>query len=395
MKVLQINTVYGQGSTGRIAQSLHDACLERGIDCLCAHRCASALPDSVAISSKWDSRIHGWWARLTMFKGTGSFWKTLKFLKKVKKYHPDVIHLHNLHGSYVNLPLLFRYIKKHRVAVVWTLHDCWAFTAICSHFAMAGCDQWKYGCRRCPQRKALSASPLELTKGVWRAKRRWFTGVPKLAVVTPSRWLADLTRASFLKEYPVKIINNGIDLGVFTPVEGDFREKNGLLGKKLILGVAFDWGPRKGLDVFAALAARLPADYQILLVGTDDTVDARLPENVMTVHRTADQRELAVIYTAADVFVNPTREDTYPTVNMEALACGTPVITFRTGGSPEIIDETCGCVVESEDVDALERQILRVCRERPYSPEACLKRAKMFDRNDRFREYIHLYEEMV
>lgn len=395
MKVLQINTVYGQGSTGGIAKDLHDACGEQGIACLAAHRCDQngqpSLPDSVQISSKWDSRIHGWWSRLTMFKGTGSVLKTCRFLKKVKKFGPDVIHLHNLHGSYINLPLLFRYIKKHRIRVVWTLHDCWAFTAICSHFAMVGCEKWRDGCYHCPQRRRFSSAPLDMTKMVWKAKRGWFTGVPELTVVTPSHWLESLARKSFLGEYSVRTIYNGIDLEVFHPTSSDFRQKHGLENKKIVLGVAFDWGYGKGLDVFIRLAERLGDTYRIVLVGTNPVIDRQLPGNILSIHRTADRKGLAAIYTAADVFFNPTREEVLGLVNLEALACGTPVITFRTGGSPECVNDRCGAVIDCDDVDAAWDQIHRICTEKPYGQEQCRRRAMEFDKHRSIAQYLELY----
>ena len=212
-----------------------------------------------------------------------------------------------------------------------------------------------------------------------------------LTVVTPSRWLADVVGESFLRDCPVRVIHNGIDLSVFRPTESDFREKHGLTGKRILLGVAFGWDERKGLDVFIELARRLSDSYRIVLVGTDDRVDRMLPDSILSIHRTQDQRELAEIYSVADLFVNPTREENYPTVNMESLACGTPILTFRTGGSPEILDETCGAVVERGDVDALEAEIVRICDTEPYSAEACLTRAAGFDLHERFREYVHLY----
>jgi glycosyltransferase involved in cell wall biosynthesis len=227
-------------------------------------------------------------------------------------------------------------------------------------------------------------------------KKALFSGLD-MTIVTPSQWLADLVKQSFLKDYPVKVIHNGIDLSVFRPTPSNFREKYGIArDKKILLGVAFGWGARKGLDVFIDLAHRLDPDhYQIVLVGTDENTDKQLPENIISIHRTQNQAELAEVYTAADLFVNPTREENYPTVNMEALACGTPVLTFRTGGSPEILDETCGAVVACDDVDAMEREIIRICAEAPYSEAACLKRAEGFDHNQRFEEYIHLYESGV
>ena len=213
-----------------------------------------------------------------------------------------------------------------------------------------------------------------------------------LTIVTPSQWLADIVKNSFLKDYPVKVINNGINLAVFKPNESNFRQRYGLIDKKIVLGVSFEWGKRKGLDVFINLSKRLNDSYKVILVGADDTIDGILPDNILSIHRTQSQKELAEIYSAADVFVNTTREENYPTVNMEALACGTPVLTFRTGGSPEMLDETCGSVVECDDIDALEEEIIRICSDKPYSKEACINKAREFDKNERFKEYLKLYE---
>lgn len=218
-----------------------------------------------------------------------------------------------------------------------------------------------------------------------------------MTIITPSQWLADLVKQSFLKEYPVKVIHNGIDLSVFKPTPSDFREKHQIgEKKKILLGVAFGWGARKGLDISIELSKRLdPEKYQIVLVGTDAQVDKQLPSNIISVHRTQNQKELAEIYTAADVFVNPTREDNYPTVNMEAIACGTPVITFQTGGSPEMIDEKTGMAVDAGDISRLEEEIERICNEMPYSREDCLKRAKQFDAQICFERYVELMENIT
>ena len=232
---------------------------------------------------------------------------------------------------------------------------------------------------------------------MYKLKRKWFTGIENMTIVTPSQWLADLVKESFLKNYQVQVINNGIDLSVFRPTESDFRlQYNIPVFKKVLLGVAFGWGKRKGLDVFEELAKRLDSEkYQIVLVGTDADVDRTLPQNIISIHRTQNQTELAQIYSAADLFVNPTREDTYPTVNMESLACGTPVVSFRTGGSPEILDKTCGSVVSCDDIDALESEIIHMCGTAMYSKNNCLERASSFDMNERFKEYVDLYESIV
>lgn len=398
MRVLQINTVFPVGSTGKIAAGIQSMCRDKGIECKTAYRYYedSALPETFTTSSWMDCHVHNRIARYTMLQGWFSRRKTKAFLRKVSEYNPDVIHLHNLHGSYINLKLLFSYIKKHNIPVVWTLHDCWAFTGYCPYFTMVNCEKWRSGCHHCPVAKNDRNIIMDTSRYMYHLKKKCFMGVKNLTIVTPSQWLADLAKESFLKEYPIKVIHNGIDLSVFSPVESDFRAKNNIpANKKILLGVAFDWGKRKGLDIFDELATRLDKDkYQIVMVGTSEDIDRQLPADIITIHRTTNQKELAQIYAAADLLVNPTREDNYPTVNMESVACGTPVLTFRTGGSPEMLDITCGSVVECDDIDALEKEIMRICEEEPFSQEACLKRAKTFDMYERFAEYINLYFSM-
>lgn len=345
------------------------------------------------IGTRFSRNIHLQLAGITGLNGCFSYCSTLKLLKKLDKLKPDIIHLHNLHNCYINLSLLFKYIKKHNIKTVWTLHDCWAFTGHCPHFDMIGCDKWKTGCYSCPQYKEYPKSLFDNSKIMYRLKRKWFTGVENMTIVTPSEWLASLVKESYLKDYPVKVINNGIDLNVFKPTESDFRKKYALENKYIVLGVAFGWGRRKGLDVFVELEKRFDKEkYKIVLVGTDDNIDKLLPDNIISIHRTQNQTELAEIYTAADVFANPTREENYPTVNMESVACGTPVVTFNTGGSPEMLDETCGAAVAKDDNDAMYNEIIRICEAKPYSMEACIKKAKDFDKNGKFGEYIRLYE---
>ena len=396
MKILQINTVYAKGSTGRIAQGIHDICQKHHAECVTAYRYPEqkgvVLDDTLTVSSWWDCHIHNRLARYTGLQGCFSRLKTRRFLKKVKKFDPDIIHLHNLHGNYINLPLLFRFIKKHKIKTVWTLHDCWTFTGQCAYFTIANCNKWKAECRSCPQFKSQKSAVLKMHEN----KRKWFLGIDSMTLVTPSKWLNELVSQSFLKDYSTVIIQNGIDLSVFSPTESDFREKYNIPhGKKILLGVAFVWDKRKGLDVFLELFKRLDKEkYQIVLIGTTDAVDSMLPEGIISIHRTNNQKELAEIYTAADLFVNPTREEMFGLVNVEANACGTPVLTFRTGGSPECIDETSGAVVDCDDIDAMEKEIIRICSETPYSAEACRLRAEAFDMNEKFEEYIRLYEQL-
>ncbi len=368
------------------------------------YRCITACPDGrsmrkrelkehLFIGTRLGKNLHIVLAALSGLNGCFSVIDTALFLRKLKKLHPDIIHLHNLHNCYINLPLLFRYIKAHNIPAVWTLHDCWAMTGKCPHFAYVGCDRWKSGCHHCPQLSEYPKTYVDTTSNMWRRKKRWFCLPKQMTIVTPSQWLADLAEQSFLAQYPIRVIPNGIDLSIFRPVQSTFRSSHGLEGKWIVLGVAFDWGVRKGLDVFAELAKRLDSRFQIVLVGTNEAIEKQLPDRILTIKRTQSQKELAQLYTAADVFVNPTREEVLGLVNLEALACGTPVITYRTGGSPECIDETCGSVAPYDDIDSVEKEIIRICSTKPYSPEACRKRASLFDKKTRFMQYVKLYEE--
>lgn len=340
----------------------------------------------------FESFIHTCLGKITGYNGFFSYFGTKQLLRWLDKYDPDVIHLHNLHAFCINLPQLFRFIKKRKIKVVWTLHDCWVLTGHCPHFVGVGCDKWKTECHHCPLYKEYPKTYVDRSKELHKKKKKWISEIECLTLVTPSEWLAKVVEKSFLSGSRLEVINNGIDLNVFKPVyspEKDLKKKK---EEKIVLGVAAGWGYKKGLDIFISLSHILPSNYKIILVGTNDEIDKRLPENIISIHKTSNQNELVKIYTVSDVFVNPTREDNFPTVNIEALACGTPVITFNVGGCPESIDETCGSVVELNDICSLEREILRVCETSPYSKENCINRAKLFDKDVKFMEYVKLYK---
>ena len=288
--------------------------------------------------------------------------------------------------------MLFDYIKKKDIPVIWTLHDAWPFTGHCAHFEAVGCERWKNGCGNCIQTGEYPASIKDVSAEIYTLKKEIFSGVKNMNIVTPSDWLCDRVRESFLSSYPVTVINNSVDTEVFKPKVSNFRSRYGIDSKDMILGVADGWSHKKGVDVFAELANRFGDKYAIVLVGTDKNTEKMLPKNVVAIRKTVDREALAEIYSSADVFVNPTREDTFPTVNMEAIASGVPVVTFESGGSSEIIDENCGITVKKNDVDALEAAILRVLRDGPFSSEDCVMRAKKFSRHEFFENYLRLYE---
>jgi glycosyltransferase involved in cell wall biosynthesis len=391
MRILQINAV-PYGSTGSIMFSLADLAQARGDATLCTtgftwkhcHR-----SDYVMTSNIFEKTLHTWLARFTGRIGSFSVLPTWRLLRRLRKWKPDVIHLHNLHGWFLNLPMLFDYIKKNDIPVVWTLHDCWSFTGHCPHFTMIGCSRWKTGCGGCQQFRNYPQSLFDCSETMWKLKKKWFTGVKNLTIVTPSQWLGDLVKESFLGEYPVRVIHNGVDLTVFSPDAGE-KTNDGVT----LLGVSYAWDEKKGLDVFIELARRLPQNYRIVLVGTDDAVDAQLPENITSIHRTQNQQELARLYAQADIFLNPTREEVLGLVNLEALACGTPVVTFRAGGSPECVDEKSGVVVPCGDVDAMEAAIYHLTNHK-LSSQACVERARCFEKQKQFSDYLTLYNEIT
>lgn len=402
MRIVQINGG-AKGSTGKIMMGIAEVARAQGHEVMCASPITTTNRDAgedcgyYRIGTFNSRRVNVALARITGFNGCFAWFETYKLLKKIDEFKPDIIHLHNLHDSYINLPMLFSYIKKHNVPTVWTLHDCWAFTGQCPYFTMVKCDKWKAGCYGCPQYKEYPASLYDNTKKMWQLKKKWFSGVKNMTIVTPSEWLAGLARESYLKQYPIEVINNGIDLNVFKPTHSNFRKQYGIPGDKyIVLGVSFAWGYRKGLDCFVEMAEKLGEQYQIVLVGTDDEIDKNLPHNIISIHRTQNQKELAEIYSAADVFVMPTREENYPTVNMEAIACGTPVVTFDTGGSPEMLDDKTGIVVEANDIEATKKAIKDICeKKRCNDEEYIVAYSKNFDMKKRFAEYIELYANVL
>ena len=399
MKVLQINTVCGRGSTGRIATDIHKMLIEQGHESVIAYGRGEAFncDNTIKIGNKMDFYNHALKTRLFDKHGFGSKKATKNFVDKIKDYNPEVIYLHNIHGYYLNIEFLFNFLKEYNKPIVWTLHDCWSFTGHCSYFDYANCYKWETHCQNCPEKKNYPKSILlDNSYNNFEKKKELLTGLNNLVLVTPSKWLADLVKRSFLKEYPVKVINNGIDLSVFKPSPSNFRVMLNLENKFIILGVASKWERRKGFMYFMELSKLIEHDEVIVLVGLSEKQIKELPKNIIGISRTNNTKELAEIYTAADVFFNPTLEEVLGLTNLEAQACGTPVITFNTGGSVETIDDSTGFIVEKGDLENTIKIIRMIKTEgkEKYS-DSCIKRAnEYYNKNDRFQEYIELYESL-
>ncbi|MDY0235315.1 MAG: glycosyltransferase [Gudongella sp.] len=400
MKVLQINSVCGIGSTGRIATDIHNILLEQGHESYVAY--GRDLPkncdNTIKIGTKFDNYSHVLKTRLLDMHGFGSINATREFIAKIEEINPDIVHLHNIHGYYINIKILFNYLKKTNMPVVWTLHDCWALTGHCSHFDYIGCDRWHNECHDCPQKKEYPSSILvDNSRNNFRIKKELFTGINNSIIVTPSEWLANLVKKSYLKEYPIKIINNGIDLEVFKPLESELRKKHNLEDKFIILGVANIWNERKGINYFLKLSNVLKDDEVIVLVGLTRKQEKQLPNNIISFKRTNSTEELAKIYTIADVFVNPTLEDNFPTTNLEAMACGIPVITFNTGGSIESIDRGTGFVVEKGNLMELYDKIviIKANGKNTYLNNCLAKTKRLYDKKTNFIDYLELYNKSL
>ena len=398
--LLQINSVINTGSTGRIAEQIGLAVKDAGWESYISYGRYGNESQSrvIKVGNKLDNYWHVAQTRLLDRHGLASIKATQKFIKQIEEIQPDVIHLHNIHGYYVNYKILFEYLNYNKAPVVWTLHDCWPFTGHCTYYEYVHCDKWKMHCHHCPQTISYPKSYFDNSQFNFIQKKKVFSGLDNLTLVPVSRWLEGELQQSFLKHYPSRQIYNGIDLTQFKLIyDLNLREKYGLKRKYVCLGVASTWDRRKGINDFMTLSKELTDDFQILLVGLSKKQINELPKNIIGIERTESIKELVEMYNLADVFVNPTYEDNFPTTNIESLACGTPVITYRTGGSTEAIDNDTGVAIPKGEVFALKEMIKKVCTTGKVNySEKCRARAmKFFDKNERFHEYIYLYRKLL
>lgn len=392
--LLQINVTANWGSTGKIAEQINGTAAKQGWETYIAYG-RSVNPSQsklIHIGNKLSQAMALAEARLFDNDGLASRWATRRLVRQMKKLKPDVIHLHNLHGYYLNYKILFNYLNTTNIPVVWTLHDCWSFTGHCGHFVGAKCEKWKTECGHCPLKKRYPSSLwLDRSKQNFELKKRLFTANKNLHLVAVSQWLAELVKQSYFNDVDVHVINNGVDLNVFKPV----AENNG--SRFRVLGVSSVWTKSKGLYDFYKLRNLLNKDeFEIVLVGLSEEQIKTLPQGIKGIARTNSVEELVEYYSSADVFVNPTYGDTFPTTNLEALACGTPVVTYETGGSPESVSFETGVVVKQGDVNALLEAISTIqSKGKTYYTESCRKRAELcYRKEERFEEYLKLYKEL-
>lgn len=398
MKIALINTVAGTGSTGRITQSLYREIVNNGDEAMLIYgrgTCAADI-NSYKVGTAAD---FFWHVLRHFFTGMGGFFSTRRtrlLIEHLEREKPDLIHLHNIHGFYLDCEELFAYIKRAGIPVIWTLHDCWSFTGHCAYFDYVGCEKWKTGCHDCPQYR--NAYPYSLfrdnTGNAYTRKKHSFQNVDSLVIVTPCEWLKRKVQASYLSEYPVKVIYNGIDTDKFYP-----EESNTNTDRYTLLGVANIWEKRKGLIYFEELLKSLGEEYTGVLVGVNHRQCRKLrkefPENrLKLIQHTKDVDELRKLYNKATVFVNPTLEDNFPTTNLEAMACGLPVVAFDTGGCAEAIQGTNGVIVPKKDVIKLTEAVQTICWKETTERKK-KENLKIFDNHKMLEEYMKLYQKLV
>lgn len=399
MKVLQINSVCGYGSTGRTAVELANEIHRRNDECYIAYGYGSTdYPNAIRIGNKFEHYYNNAYSRLLGKQGYCSKESTKKFIEHIKSIDPAIIHLRNLHVNYLNLEILFNYLKESKKPVIWTLHDCWAFTGKCAYFTDIGCDKWKTQCESCPQIGTYPPSIFrDYSKQAYIDKKRLFTSVDNLKIVTVSKWLAEKVRESFLSKYNIEVIYNWVDVDVFKPTNSyNIQEKYNLHGKFVILGICSKWSIKKGLQDFIALSKMIDNNSIIVLVGGINK-SINLPQNIISIPPTSSKHELAQIYSAADVFINPSFREAFGKVTAEALACGTPSVVYNVTACPELVGDGCGYVVEKSDVQGINKaiEIIKTNGKNLYSKNCVKYVNEKFEKNKNIEKYYNLYQKLL
>ena len=399
MKVLQINATYASGSTGTIVQDLQQCCHNSGIDCYVAyaqsHLPPSQIQNGYKIGNIFSNKLHALLARVNGQQAYFSYFPTIALLRYIRQLKPDVIHLHNLHSNYINLNMLLRFLAHHNIATVVTLHDCWFYTGGCFHYTNAHCNKWQSKCGNCPKKHQDTPAYLfDLSSKILKDRYKYFSAIQNPTIVGVSEWITKECQKSVFKGKHCITIYNGIDTDVFKPTPSNLREEYGLKDKYIILGPASKWLDPVNKEVFQTVTKSLDNDTVLFLFGCNQHIPV-LPTNVKTIGFTRNKKELAMIYSMADVFVNCTREDTLPTINLEAQACGTPIITFANTGATETVDIKYGIGIETGDEKTLVAAIKMLKKYSKASEETLQKWiSENFERNKNYEKYIHLYNEI-
>ncbi len=401
MRILQINTTLNSGSTGKIAEGIGLRVIEiQGKSYIAYGRFANkSASQSIKIGSKWGQAFHLLKTRIFDTHAFHSDAATRNLIKEITKIQPDIIQLHNLHGYYLNVEILFRFLKKLDRPIVWTLHDCWSFTGHCSHFERVHCEKWKTECNKCPLKFLYPRSYLiDNSKNNFHKKKEVFAQLENLHIVTVSNWLKAQVEESFLNYKTLRTIYNGVNTNIFKPLDASaLKKKYGYNKKQIILGVANVWSEGKGLKSFVELSKKLNNGQLIILIGITKKQAKHFPKNIITVERTNSQQELAEYYNMADVFVNPSIAETFGLVSAEAMACGTPSVVYDSSANPELISSDVGSIIKPNDYQDLHHKINCILlKGKEAYAQPCVQRASaLFQINQQYDRYISLYKEIL
>ncbi|MEM8763850.1 MAG: glycosyltransferase [Bacteroidota bacterium] len=399
--LLQINVEANYGSTGRIASEIGDLAMAKGWDSHIAF--GRLMKDTNSTTYRIGTPLgiyhHVAYSRLLGKHGLASTNDTQKLISYIEEIQPTIIHLHNLHGYYLNYEILFGYLNSLHIPVVWTLHDCWSFTGHCTHYEDVGCYKWEKECSSCPQKREYPTSWLiDSSKNSYQRKKKWFGNHPNLHVVTVSNWLNQEVSRSFLANHNRTTIHNGIDTSVFKCSKSQaLRTQFNLENKYIILGVASVWSEKKGLGDFITLSKTLEEDETLVLIGLKEEQIKNLPKNIIGIQRTANLEELVAWYSTANLYLNLSVEESFGMTTAEALACGTPVVVYNSTACPEMVTPKTGRVVPKKDIEAVRSAIHEIKIDFNESHYAQCREyvVKRFDKNERYEEYLSLYEQLT
>ncbi|MFZ1705232.1 MAG: glycosyltransferase [Saprospiraceae bacterium] len=401
MKVLQIDVSVNIGSTGRIAEQIGLKILQNNGESIIAFGRyeGSSKSKKIKIGNKFEQAHHLLLTRIFDKHGFGSVLGTKLFIKEIDKIDPDIIHLHNIHGYYINIEILFEYLIKSGKPVIWTLHDCWAYTGHCCYYSRYNCEKWKTECYKCPLTNYYPQSLVfDNSKNNYRIKNELFNALNNLTLVPVSDWLANEVSQSFLKSKNIFTIHNGVDINVFQYTDPTYLiEKHGLQGKKVLLGVASPWSDLKGLNDFIKLSAILDENHQIILIGLTASQIKSLPKNIIGITRLSDSSELVKYFSLADVFVNLSFAESFGLVTIEAMACGTPVVGYNLTATPELIKSGTGYVVEKSDITGIKKKIEKILQngKKTYSNKCRQNVEEFYNIDTQYDKYIQLYKEKM
>lgn len=401
-KLFQINSVLNTGSTGRIVEQIGQYAISRKWESYVGfgRSFSSSNSKKIKIGNEDELMIHGIKTRVLDEHGFGSVNSTKRLLHQIKNISPDLIHLHNLHGYYLNYPILFNYLSSANIPVIWTLHDCWAFTGHCTYFSDINCLKWKTHCDKCPKKRNYPSSIfLDNSYNNFEIKKQVFNKLPNLTIVTVSHWLATMVKESFLSSYPVAVIHNGVNLDDFYPLgwSAKINAKYGFLNRKVLIAVATSWGRNKGWEDYITLSSLLPADYVIVLVGVTQKQKKTLPNHIIGIERTENIQELAALYSHAEIVLNLSYQESFGMSTAEGFACGTPAIVYNATASPELVTKDTGIVVEPRNTNEVVTAIESICAKGKdfYAKNCRLLALDRYNKEDRFNDYFQLYNSMI